>query len=348
MRIDELDKANREGMIVREMDGRLAMSLSVAEAYKVVANSMTRLFPSDSGALYVPSGTGILLEAAVTWGSEASGLDHAFGRGECWGLRSNRVHVVEGPESEMQCVHETGEAGAGYLCAPLAAQGEFLGMLHVRFGRDAMNEPTCSAAAQRGLITSIAEQVSLVLANINLRSTLRELSIRDPLTGLFNRRYMEETLEQAISQATRRGSAMGLMMVDIDRFKEFNDRFGHDAGDSFLCAMARALSVGVRLDDVVCRFGGEEFVVVLPNTTMEMTCRRAEEISRAVGDIEVRHGDTLLPSTTVSIGIAAFPEHGGDWRVLLEAADLALYRAKEQGRNCVVTAAPLLEEAHGG
>jgi diguanylate cyclase (GGDEF)-like protein len=183
-----------------------------------------------------------------------------------------------------------------------------------------------------------AEHVALALVNIRLRETLREQSVRDELTGLFNRRYMEETLERELRRATRERRSVGLIMADVDHFKAHNDRLGHAAGDEVLRGIASFLGESVRGEDVVCRFGGEEFVVILPKAGLEDTRLRAEELRRRLADRATVDLAPGLPAVTVSLGVAAFPEHGDDVEQLLAAADEALYRAKADGRDRVAVA----------
>jgi diguanylate cyclase (GGDEF)-like protein len=180
--------------------------------------------------------------------------------------------------------------------------------------------------------------VGLSVSNLRLREALRNQSIRDPLSGLFNRRYLEETLEREIRRAVRAEQSLGILMLDLDHFKRFNDTYGHEAGDSVLRETAAFLTRSVRAEDVVCRFGGEEFVVILPLANLQSTQARAERICSKLRDLTVLHQGQSLGRITASFGVAALPDHGTDRGALLEAADAALYRAKREGRDRVVTA----------
>jgi diguanylate cyclase (GGDEF)-like protein len=184
----------------------------------------------------------------------------------------------------------------------------------------------------------VAAQLGLALANVQLRETLRTQSIRDPLTGLFNRRYMEETLDREAHRARRASGSTSVLMVDIDGFKEQNDSFGHDAGDAILRELAALLVRNLRKEDVACRYGGEEFVLVLPDAALEHAARRAEQLRLAVKQMRVAHHELSLGPITVSIGVSAFPEHGADAQTLLRAADAALYVSKRQGKDRVTVA----------
>lgn len=189
--------------------------------------------------------------------------------------------------------------------------------------------------------TTFAGQVGLSVANIRLREALRSQSIKDPLTGLYNRRYLTEMLDRETRRAVRAEQALGILMLDLDHFKKFNDTYGHDAGDSVLRETASFLSKSVRGEDVVCRFGREEFVVILPTADLNAAHARAERIRSKLRELTVLHQGQSLGMITVSVGVAVLPEHGTAPQELLDAADAALYRAKREGRDRVVNAAPL-------
>jgi diguanylate cyclase (GGDEF)-like protein/PAS domain S-box-containing protein len=170
--------------------------------------------------------------------------------------------------------------------------------------------------------------------NVVLHARLTEQTLRDPLTGLHNRRYLEETLPRELSRAKRVGYPMALVMVDLDHFKRVNDTYGHPTGDAVLKAMASILLHGAREGDIICRFGGEEFLVALPNMTVERAQTRAMAWQLALGKTPIQHG-AFSVQITLSAGISAFPDNGADVEILLHRADEALYRAKASGRNRV-------------
>jgi diguanylate cyclase (GGDEF)-like protein len=182
------------------------------------------------------------------------------------------------------------------------------------------------------------EQVGLSVANLRLREALREQSIRDPLTGLFNRRYLEETLEREIRRAVRSECVLGILMLDLDHFKKFNDTFGHEAGDTVLRETAAFLTRCVRAEDIVCRFGGEEFVIILPIADIHATQARAERIRSKLRELTILHQGKTVGQVSVSVGVAELPQHGTTPKTLLEAADAAMYAAKRAGRDRVVVA----------
>lgn len=171
-----------------------------------------------------------------------------------------------------------------------------------------------------------------------LQVQLQEQALRDPLTALFNRRYLEETLQREIAQAARAGTPLAIVMIDIDHFKDLNDTHGHSAGDAALQALGALLAANTRGGDVACRYGGEEFVLALPGATLEVARERAERLRQAVEALRVEHAGAIL-SMTISAGFAAYPLHGERVDQVLDSADQALYQAKNNGRNqCVVRA----------
>ena len=189
--------------------------------------------------------------------------------------------------------------------------------------------------------SAVAERISLVLANLSVREVLRNQSIRDSLTGLFNRRFMEESLEREVRRAARNKEGVALLMLDLDRFKLFNDTFGHQAGDVLLRGFGDFLSQGTRGQDVACRYGGEEFLIVLSGASVDAACKRAELLREDLKQLTVRHAGQVLGRVTVSIGVSAFPGHGATAEELVRAADKALYRAKTEGRDRGVVASPV-------
>ena len=183
-----------------------------------------------------------------------------------------------------------------------------------------------------------AEYLSLSIANITLWEKLADQSIRDPLTRLFNRRYLEETMQREILRAARKQTKISIIMADIDHFKKFNDMYGHKAGDELLVKLADLLKSKIRGSDIACRYGGEEFILILPESTAEETYKRAEYLREEVKNMKVYFLDQLLPSITLSMGITTYPDHGIELNELIRVADIALYKAKEQGRDKVISA----------
>jgi len=189
------------------------------------------------------------------------------------------------------------------LCVPILAQAKRLGILHFQ----ATDEAPHLEASQLSFKTTFAGQLGLSIANIRLREALRTQSVRDALTGLYNRRYLEEILEREVRRAARASQSLGVLMIDLDHFKNFNDTYGHDAGDAVLRETGASLTKGIRAEDFVCRFGGEEFVVILPTANLEAACARAESLRLKMKELTVLHQGKSMGMLTISVGVAVFP-----------------------------------------
>ena len=240
----------------------------------------------------------------------------------------------------LRCAHIHKSATGPYLCVPLIPQGETMGVLYiednsVQQGIVAEERQGLQANLHRRAI-AVADRVSLALANLRLRELLRNQSIRDPLTGLFNRRYMEESLNREIQRASRSGRYASLVMLDLDHFKHFNDTFGHQAGDVLLKEVAATIKTRVRAGDLACRYGGEEFSIIIAEADAEGAHKCVESIRDAIKHLSVHHRGQTLGAITVSAGIASFPAHGNNPEDLTHAADKALYQAKKEGRDRIV------------
>ncbi|MHB9091906.1 MAG: sensor domain-containing diguanylate cyclase, partial [Chloroflexota bacterium] len=338
--VGKLERQGKEAQQLAEMSDLLQSCSSREEAYRVISRSCRQLFAGWSGALYVLNSSRNLLETAASWGAPSSSCD-VFEPDECWGLRRGRVHTVTDPEG-LLCQHMRRSPAGGSVCVPMVAQGDTLGVLYLESlsaGQGlAMGPADEVLSSGRHLVVDVAERLSLAVANLTLRETLRAQAIRDPLTGLFNRRYMEETLEREVPRALRKGAPLTVVMVDIDHFKNFNDVFGHDAGDALLHALGSFINSRVRAEDVACRYGGEEFTLILPEIGAEAACARLDEIREGVRQLNVEHHGLPLGPVTISMGVAFLPEHGRDSEALLHSADTALYRAKKEGRDRIVVA----------
>ncbi len=303
------------------------------ELREVLPAFLPRLLPGSAGAVYLYRNSRDFLQRAAVWGGATHHPD-LVAPDQCWGLRFGRVHLA-GSGDGMHCAHRAGTppaAGRTNLCVPMVSQGEVLGLLvaSVPAGPD--------AALDHAAATAISEQLALGTSNINLREVLRRQSTTDELTGLYNRRWFDETLRRELFRAERKRAALAVVMIDLDRFKHMNDTYGHEAGDLVLRAVGQCLRDGVRRSDVACRYGGEELVLVLPECDGAAALRCAETIRTAIAALALQQGDVLLPAVTASFGVAVWPAHGDDAAALLQAADRALYAAKHGGRNRVCMA----------
>ena len=353
--IAELEQRTQEMDHLTQMIDLLSACQNIEEAYKIIEDQLGRFRLADSGMLYMIKPSRNNLQQVAAWGQSVSD-SLVFPPSDCWGLRRGRLHIAEFNHSARHddyhanpliCPHISSTTPAEYLCLPLVAQGESLGILHLRhlINTESVESEEIPGSwftpqkVQR--INIIAESLALAIANLMLRATLRQQSIRDPLTGLFNRRYLEETLERELLRASRSKKNVGLMMIDIDHFKQFNDTRGHPAADVVLSEVAQLFSSSVRREDLVCRYGGEEFMIMLPEADLETTCQRAEAIREKVAHLSIQHQGQVLGSITISIGVGIFPDHGQTSEAIIGSVDRALYQAKNNGRDKVEVASPI-------
>jgi len=339
----KLDEHNEEKMqALKERSQRATLLAKVGEilqscnsrdeVFAAALGFAPRIFPSRRGALALFNSARNLVEVAGQW-HECKVPVSSFQAESCWALRTGHPHLVPAGDNTARCGHAAGVINT-YLCIPILAQGEALGILHIQ----ATDEEPELAEVEMSFNTTFASQVGLSVANIRLREALRTQSIKDPLTGLYNRRYLQELLDREIRRATRSSQPLGVLMLDLDHFKNFNDTYGHEAGDAVLRETASLLVRSIRAEDFVCRFGGEEFVVILPTADLRATTSRAERIRSKLRSLMVSYAGQSLGPVTVSIGVAGLPIHGTADKILLQAADAALYRAKREGRDRVIIA----------
>jgi diguanylate cyclase (GGDEF)-like protein/PAS domain S-box-containing protein len=337
--VTELQARTDQAALLNEMGNFLQSCEASSEAVKVASDYGSRLFPSSNfGAVFIFKSSRNALEIEGQWG-KTEDINSTFAPDSCWALRRGQPHWSEFPAGNVVCAHITGTSSHVYLCVPMMARGETLGVFQVRY--DPM--PVQSSAAeteawrqsQKLLAVSVATHVALAVASLRLRESLRDQSVRDPLTGLFNRRFMQESLDREMQRARRKTRPLSVVFIDIDHFKRFNDVFGHDAGDTILRSFADLLRSFFRGDDVVCRYGGEEFALILPESNEQDAAVRLNQFRENVKRMTVVHESRTLDSVSVSVGVAAFPKHGDSIESLLRAADQALYVSKAEGRDQV-------------
>ena len=259
-------------------------------------------------------------------------METIFSWEDCWALRRGQLHEVVDPQAGLSCHHFVHPPETGYVCVPLMVQGETLGVLCLLGG-----EREGEHFVDQQLVVAMGEGIKLALSNIELREELREQAIHDPLTKLYNRRYLDDSLARELSRAQRQNTSLCVSVLDIDHFKRINDTFGHAAGDALLRELGRILRENLRISDIACRYGGDEFVLILPDSSLDDTRHRVQQILGLIKELRIWHGDQLLQSLTVSVGVAVAHEHNFTSREILRAADEALYAAKQAGRNLVVT-----------
>ena len=326
-----------------EFSSTLQTCLTVDEAYRVTERYAGNLLGGFAGALYRVSESRNLLEEVARWGDtrgdtwgnpDREAAPAFYTPSDCWALRRGRPQAV-GETRGVGCPHAPSPAPAVALCTPLVTQDETLGVLYL-YSRDPAAR--LDAATER-FAGTVAEGLALALSNLRLRESLVQQSIRDPLTGLFNRRHLEETLELELHRAARRNAPVSVLMFDVDHFKRFNDRYGHDAGDAVLRAVSDLAGAHIRAGDVACRYGGEEFLLLQPGMSAADAVSRADVLRTAVSRLELSHHGTPLGRVTISVGVATYNDHGANRTDLVKRADEALYAAKRGGRDRVVSAA---------
>jgi diguanylate cyclase (GGDEF)-like protein/PAS domain S-box-containing protein len=337
--VKELELRTKQTALLNEMGSLLACTGTVKEASAVVANSMQKLFPAAPfGALYLFRSSRDLIEATARWGQKDI-LAPTFPPDACWSLRRGQPHWSGHSGTDIGCQHLNQSTTNESLCVPMVAQGNTIGVLLLEF-QSAAELPHEFAGesfrdSHQPLAISAASQIALSLASLQLRETLRDQSIRDPLTRLFNRRFLEESFERELQLAARKKQSVAVLFLDLDHFKRFNDTFGHDAGDLVLQSLADQFRNFFRATDICCRYGGEEFAIIMPESTSHDAAIRANTLRLEVKNLRLQYKKQSLGQLTLSVGVAAFPENGSTSGELLKIADQCLYESKERGRDVV-------------
>jgi len=343
--VKELELRTKQITALNEMGALLQCSGTVQEAFVVARDCVHKLFPeAASGALYLFRSSRDLVEAAVRWGKKDM-LAPTFPPEACWSLRRGQVHWSR---NAISCQHLTNSSNLERVCVPMVAQGNTIGVLHLAF-EAATPSQSCSwvenfRESHQQLAISVASQIALSLASLQLRETLREQSIRDPLTRLFNRRFLEESLERELQLASRKKQSTAVIFLDLDYFKKFNDTFGHDAGDVVLQSLADLLRTFFRATDICCRFGGEEFAIILPESSAEDAAARGNALRSKVKGLRLQYKQQNLGPLSFSAGVAAFPQHASSTDELLKIADQCLYESKALGRDVVTVASSKMRD----
>jgi diguanylate cyclase (GGDEF)-like protein len=325
-----------------ELSRFLQSCIDMSEAERLLEQRLPLLVEAENGALYFMSTSRTQLRRAFSWG----GGDYVefFEPDDCWAVRLGQPFLQPELDGVSGCSHlqtENPRSRLNVYCLPLTAYGNLIGILVLDAGEG--NGGHLIKLESEGYRRIALEQVGLAIGNLKLRESLRQQSIRDPLTGLYNRRFLEESAEREIIRAQRleEGSHVGnvaMLMIDIDHFKQFNDEHGHEVGDQMLKGVAQLLQRLTRGSDVAARYGGEEFAVVLPDMPVALALERAELIRSEFEQVLLDGAASIVGPVSVSIGVAQFPLHGKTVEALIHSADIALYAAKRAGRNRVVFA----------
>jgi diguanylate cyclase (GGDEF)-like protein len=326
-----LEKSNREIRLLASMTQLLQNCSTEEEAYPVLHRLMAELFPGANGACYLMNHSETQLELVSSWGQPNNQLPAFFAPESCRAYQRGQPHLISQGATEIRCAHVPASVEE-YMCVPLLAQGKAFGDLYLE--QPVLNPlPEEVYTSYINLLSTVADTVSLSLSNLRLRSSLTDLAIRDSLTGLYNRRYMEENLERELERAERQGHEVAVVMLDVDYFKQLNDNYGHEAGDTMLKRLADQMKHFRSGSDVACRYGGEEFVLILPEIPEEILRDRLETLRQEIARMQVISEGRILPPTTVSMGVAWYPNNATQPAALLRLADAAMYQAKRNGRN---------------
>ncbi|HZF43177.1 MAG TPA: GGDEF domain-containing protein [Sphingomonadaceae bacterium] len=324
--VHEAISARQEVEVLFDMADTLQSAAGFEDAHAVLSSTSGRLLPHLAGRLYVFNNSRDRLDLIAGWGHGDEARDEFVAPSACWALKRGKAHLNRAADSALRCEHFDGTCDT--LEMPMMARGEVYGLLTFSSRHPDAAEQLTKA---KKIISALTDGMSLALSNLSLREKLRNQALRDPLTGLYNRRYMEDMLDRFVRLAARNDSAFAVVMIDLDHFKRLNDQHGHLFGDNVLRAVAGALNEALRETDVACRYGGEELMVLLPDCDMDAAVRKAEEIRLRIEALSSAHGVEI----TASLGVAAMPATASNVADLAKAADVALYEAKAAGRNCV-------------
>lgn len=330
--VTALQTRDREMKLIHQMNDLLQACKTLEEAFKVIGIACEELFSGYSGGMAVLHDSGQFLETMTRWGPTPL-LEDVFALEDCWAMRRGQEHEVTDPEINMLCNHFTSPPESGYLCLPMVVQGEMLGLFHLETPPDMSAD---QAINWKQKAVTVSEGVKISLSNLKLRELMHSQANHDTLTGLFNRRYLDDTLPRELNQARRKNEPTSVAMLDIDHFKKFNDTFGHEAGDLILRELGHIFKDSLRKSDIACRYGGEEFVIVLFDSTQKESLKRFETIRDQIKNLQLRYREQLLGRMTVSIGIAESTDNSMTAQELVTAADKALYAAKRAGRDCII------------
>jgi len=341
-----------EVRLLGRMANLVLSCLTQEEAKAVAARFLPQLFPGETGALFVRHSSQDLHDPIVSWGEERQW--HPFSGQDCWSLRRRRIHIVREDKDQPACPHADHDPSRWIsLCIPMTAREDTLGVFHLlvpvgavgssRQGGDGGPERSGTDSGdtltgKRRLAALAADVLTLLLVNLQLRKQIDDLSVRDALTGCFNRRYLEDTLARELKISQRTGRQIAVILMDIDHFGQFTEVFGHGASGMVLRDLGNFLRENIREVDVPCRYGADEFAILLPDTSLVSCRRRAEHLHAMIRDLSLQDGHAHMRRITISMGIAACPDQGETVCDLMEAAKTALKNSKQTGRDRISVA----------
>lgn len=330
--VEQLTKREADFSLLSRMQDLVLSCQTRAEILDILKHTVTKLYPKSSGGLALYQDKEKLFTAVLKFGDGCQ-LKDEFSIDACWGLRQGRVHEMRSLDQDPCCNHFEGSdcVVSHYLCLPLMVQGRTFGL----FWLDSNDSEQGFTATDRQVVISIADTIKLALSNLDLRTALHNQAVRDPLTGLYNRRHLQDTLEKQQARSERTFEPYSIALIDIDHFKKLNDTQGHDAGDAVLVALSSMLQTSMDGIGTAFRYGGEEFVILLPNTNAGDAIRIMDDIRKKWRHHRVAHNGKDLGKVTMSVGVSCAPEHGKSPALLISSADKALYYSKENGRDQV-------------
>lgn len=346
---EQLIASNKIKDTQARLTDQLQSVISPVEAYTAIERFCTYLFPNYSGTLFIRSNSKDYFQLMARWGKTVY-KDDGFEPVECWAARSNHMHTYVADSETIPCHHlsHSSPQPRSSVCIPISSSDEMIGIMTLygevnpgEVNPDEVNEGevtddvTTHAIDEQSILLAneVVAQIALAISNLRLRENLRKSSIVDVLTGLYNRRYLDETFIREIARSERAKESIGIIMLDIDHFKSFNDTYGHEAGDHVLHEVGVVLKQACRASDLACRYGGEEFVMLLLNADLKTTLDRTALIQEEIKKKHIIYGGQSLPPVTVSMGVSLYPTHGIKPEELIRCADEALYLAKHNGRD---------------
>lgn len=333
---EHMEVSHKKSLLLTGLSETLVSCKNQDELVIVISSYASKILDFSNGVLYLFDSSHKYLEATTTWG-QPNKYAQIIPPEDCWAIRRGVMHELNAHQAGIACDHiDSPQQQFSYICIPVIAQNEIFGLIYVEVKVDIDIESyrKLQLIEQNFLINMVCKTIALAIANIRLRTLLRDQSIRDVLTGLYNRRFLDEYLIKQIFYAKRQNNTIGIIMLDIDDFKKINDMHGHEVGDLVLEKLGHLLTRISRAEDVVCRYGGEEFVCILQNCSLIVTQKRAEQLRRKIQQMTK---GSFPPKVTISLGISMYPDNGSTPNELIETADKALYESKNTGKNKVTT-----------
>ncbi len=333
----DLERSNYEILLLNELSNNLQACSTIEETYEPIKLYCQQALKITRGILYIAGNNSSQLESVIDWGYSLGHDKFYVNIEDCRALRQKKAYRVIDPDVDLRCKHmqSTDSLLPAYICIPIQSSFQTLGLLHIEAPKDQADFLTWSTSS---LMQLMADQLALSFVSLQLRENLRQLSVHDPLTGLYNRRYLEESIKQEISNAKRIDSSFGILLMDIDYFKKINDSFGHGTGDLVLKKLSQLFLEYVRKSDIACRWGGEEFLLYFKDMQLDAIYKKANNLRLAVENLQIDCYEYKIKKMTISIGIARYPQNGLTLDSLVASADKALYEAKNTGKNKVVIA----------